>query len=277
MVRNPRSKTTQRNIWAQLGVSACALLLPPMALGAAVYSMLPIREESAARPVAGTTAEAYAAASQPSTAATQPLAAVGKPAPTANTWTSVSQPSARQEPAGKTAAKDSGKDMARVLGPVPVRVTVVVPPAAVNPTADADGAPTGSIGAELARSAAVAPAATLPPLQAQPVQLPPRQLLPRDMPPREAPHIQMPVAQPPITEPQSADGPPESSNVSGARKHVRSFYLRNLARRNGAHAEARRETRSETHAARGNAQPQEAFSLRNWLHQLATRQRDTRS
>jgi len=86
----------------------------------------------------------------------------------------------------------------------------------------------------------------------------------------------MPAAQAPITEPQSAGAPPESSNVPGAHKHVRSFYLRNLARRNGAHAEARRETRSETRAARENAQPQQAFSLRNWLHQLATRQRNTR-
>ena len=40
-----RSNTTERNIWAQLGLSACAVVLPPIALGAALYSMLSVRDE----------------------------------------------------------------------------------------------------------------------------------------------------------------------------------------------------------------------------------------
>jgi hypothetical protein len=51
-------------------------------------------------------------------------------------------------------------------------------------------------------------------------------------------------------------------------------YLRNLARRSGVRAEAR----SESTAARrnGQTQPQQAFSLKNWLQQLGTRPRNTR-
>jgi len=45
-----RSNTTERNIWAQLGLSACAVVLPPLALGAALYSMLSVRDEGAERP-----------------------------------------------------------------------------------------------------------------------------------------------------------------------------------------------------------------------------------
>src|SRR5262249_19443259 len=47
-----RSKTTQRNHWAQIGIGACALLLPPLTLGAAFYSMLAAPDEGTARPAA---------------------------------------------------------------------------------------------------------------------------------------------------------------------------------------------------------------------------------
>ena len=45
-----RSNTTERNIWAQLGLSACAVVVPPIALGAALYSMLSVRDEGVGRP-----------------------------------------------------------------------------------------------------------------------------------------------------------------------------------------------------------------------------------
>ena len=35
-----RPNATRRDHWAQLGIGAVALLLPPLALGAALYSML---------------------------------------------------------------------------------------------------------------------------------------------------------------------------------------------------------------------------------------------
>ena len=132
-----RSDTTQRNIWAKLGVSACALLLPPVALGAAVFSMLPMRDERAGRPAPGA-AEAHVttpklrieaawpinADSQSLVEATEPLLATG----------------VRREPIGK-------KDIAQISGPVAVHVTIVTPPAAANPPppADADNTTTGSI------------------------------------------------------------------------------------------------------------------------------------
>ena len=237
--------------------------------------MLPTREEGAVRAVAGTVAPAHVPAvstpkfriavaaawpinadSQSGAAATQPFPVAGELAPTADTRISASAASARQEPAGKSAAKDTGKDMARVLGPVPVHVTVVVPPPAVTP--DADGAPTGSIGGEPSRSADTeVPAVPLPSAKVPPVQIP---------------ATRAPATLPPTTAPLSAEAPPAST----ARKHVRLSYLRTLAQRNGVRADARSETRSEIRAARGSAQPQPAFSLRSWLQQLSARPRDTR-
>jgi len=295
MIKATRLKATRRSFWARFGVGAGALLLPPMALGAAVYSMLPLREDGAGRPVAGPVAPAPAAVPkfrsataqawpvdtdfQPPAAPSQPFATAGEPAPAANTRT--------------LDAPDGGKGMARGLGPIPVRVTVVVPPAGVKPApaANADSAPTGSVGAAPARSAAAqAPDAPPPPLVAQPIPFPPRQLSAPQMPPRQVPNAQVPVAQvhvppaqvtqlsaarTPATEPQSAEEPHETSHVSGARKHVRLSYLRTLAARNGARAEARREARSETRAARESPQPQQAFSLGNWFQQLGAPVRNT--
>jgi hypothetical protein len=47
-----RPHASQRNHWAQLGIYACALLLPPLALGAALYSMLPPPEDEPSPPAA---------------------------------------------------------------------------------------------------------------------------------------------------------------------------------------------------------------------------------
>jgi hypothetical protein len=286
MIRNARARAARRNIWAQVGVSACVLLLPPMALGAAVYSMLPARDESPVRHVANPVAEAHEAATdfgpaaegtrtvsvepQPLGAAPQPRPATAKgaPVPAASTRAPYALASARQEPAGKTAAKESGrepaketiKDTARVLGPVPVHVTVVVPPAVVAPppAANTDSAPTGSISVEPARAAtSEGPAALLPPAWLPPTQIPATLGLATEV---------------PATEPPFAARPPEPSVAATPGKHGRFSYFRHLARRNEARAEARNELR----AARWNAQSQHANTLRNWLQQLnTTRQRDT--
>jgi hypothetical protein len=297
MIRNARA---QRNMWVQIAVSALVVLLPPIGLGAAVYTLLPARDDSGvhrvatvaaaaveARPSAFTgsalvpqpassqPASSQPASAQPAAVAPGPLVTAPKPVPSAPPAFSLA--SARQEPvakaplkepagkeagskdankdgagkdaankdsrdaAGKDAAtKDSvsGKDTARLLGPVPVRVTVVVPPTAAAsvpaPAVGAENDATGSTGAEPPRLA--------------------------ELPPPHTPMIEAPAAQLP------AEEIPSAAPTATARKHVRFSYLRHLARHSGARAEARAEAR----AAGASVQSQQSFSLRNWLHNLGS-------
>ncbi len=115
-----RPHVTPQNTWAHLGIGACALLLPPLALGAALYSMLAAPEEGATRPI---DAQAATQAASPDTSGP---ATIAQPA----------EPVAGQPPVGKTAA-----DLARVWdqvsvqdGPVPSNQvgSVQVPPAQLN-------------------------------------------------------------------------------------------------------------------------------------------------
>jgi hypothetical protein len=277
-----RSNTTQQNIWAQLGVSACALLLPPMALGAAVFSMLPTRDQGIGRPVPGATAETHVTTPKfqakdawPANADSQPVAeapelvfATGKPAASADGRGPASSANARQEPASK-------KDTARVLGPVPVRVTIVTPPAAANPppSADADNTTTGSIGAAPWPAAAVeVPTSLLPRVPPGPVLILPPQRPAAQAPTTQVSAPQVSALQAPAAGRPSAEAAP--APASTARKQMRPSYLRTLAAHGGAHAEAR----SEARTIRRNVQPQpqQEFSFKNWLQQLGTRQRDTR-
>jgi hypothetical protein len=298
-----RSNTTQQNIWAQLGVSGCALLLPPMALGAAVFSMLPARDEGARRPVPGAAAETHVAMpkfrveatearpvnvdSQPVAETAEPFVAMGKPPLAAEGQSSASSPNTRQEPSSK-------KEATRVLSPVPVRVTIVTPSATVHPppSADADSATTGSIGtAPWPSAAAEVPKSLLPRIPPAPIQvLSPQTPAPQVPTSRvsvsqvstsqvsasQVSTSQVSASQVSATQASKADRPSEgtSAPASTAGKHVRSSYLRTLAAHSGAHAEVR----SETHAVRRNAQPQpeQTFSFKNWLQQLGTHPRDTR-
>jgi len=57
IVRAMRANIARRDNWAQIRIGACALLLPPLMLGAALYSMLTTPDEGAARP-AGAAAKA---------------------------------------------------------------------------------------------------------------------------------------------------------------------------------------------------------------------------
>jgi len=278
-----RSNTTQQNIWVQLGVSACALLLPPVALGAAVFSMLPMRDEGAGRPAPGA-AEAHVttpksrieaawpinADSQSLVEATEPRLATGKPASTSDGRSSASSAVARYEPFSK-------KDMARVLGPIPVRVTIVTPPAAANPlsSADVDSAITGSIGtAPWPSPATEVPAALLPRvptslIQVPLVQVPPLRVPLPKTPPPQGPALQALATQVSTVDRPSAEGPPAPASTA----HKRPSDPKTLAGHSGAPTEAR----SEKHAVRRNTQPQpeQAFSLKNWLQQLGTRPRNT--
>jgi len=280
-----RSNTTQQNIWVQLGVSACALLLPPVALGAAVFSMLPMRDEGAGRPAPGaaeahvTTPKLRIEAAWPINADSQSLVEAAEP---------LLATGARREPIGK-------KDIAQVSGPVRVNVTIVTPPAAANPplSADADNTATGSIGgAPWPPVATATPAALLPRVPTSPIQVPPTQVPSVQVPPVQVPPVQVPLLQVPLpktpppqrpdsqalatqastAERPSAEGPP--APASTAHKHERPSDPKTIAGHSGTRAEAR----SETRAVRRNAQPQpeQAFSLKNWLQQLGTRPRDTR-
>jgi hypothetical protein len=51
-----RPHAPRGNHWVQLGIYACALLLPPLALGAALYSMLTPPDDDASVPAAAQTA-----------------------------------------------------------------------------------------------------------------------------------------------------------------------------------------------------------------------------
>jgi len=273
-----RSNTTERNIWAQLGLSACAVVLPPIALGAALYSMLTVRDEGTGSLPEGAAAEArvttpeprleaadawpISADSQPVAKAAEPFLAGGKPVP-ADDGRSSESPANPQPAVGK-------KAIAQESGPVPGRVTVVVPPAAANwpLSPDVDRVPTDSVDTQPWPPAAAVPTPLLPRAPSLPIQVPPPQ----------TPAAQLPASQ--VTSQVSATGVPaadqpfaEGPPAPTARKRVRPSYLGNLARRSGGRADAR----SETHAVRQNAQqqPQPTFSLKDWLQQLGARTRNT--
>src|SRR5712671_4538327 len=145
-----RANIAQRDNWAQIRIGACALLLPPLTLGAAFYSMLATPDEGAARlhstaakahVVDTTQAWAVSTDTQPVAQATQPVA--GKPAP----------PEGPATGARQALVAGSAENTARVSDPVPVRVTVRPSPRA-NPPAPAhmDSAPTGSLDAAPSQS-----------------------------------------------------------------------------------------------------------------------------
>jgi hypothetical protein len=253
-----RSNTTERSYWSQFGIGACALVLPPLTLGAAFYSMLASPDEGAERPAAAVTGApavhpetkheaaqpwAISADPQPATRDTQPIAIAAKPVPP--------------------------QDTARASDSLPVQSTAAL--AGVNPAlpGDTDSAPRAALGGEPSQSVppevstALLPRALLPPGQI-PLQVPPPQML---IPRKPA------VQAPPAADQSSAEGPRAPSLT--ARKHGRPSYLANLAGHNGARPEAR----SETPATRRNVQPppQQEFSLKNWLQQqLGIRPHSTR-
>jgi hypothetical protein len=242
MARTNRRPTASRNVWGQIGLSACVLLLPPILAGAAVYTMFPVHQDGSAhnsslaaaqfqpadsefRQTSGSSRDA--AAPQPSAAAAPPPAsAAGTPAPpskSASPTPSASAPAdAHSEPAGK--------DISRVSGPVPVRVTTIVAPnTAIAPfTDDVDSTQSALPGSREAALSQPAPDAEPPPAV------------------RAVP---------------SAETPPKVHAVSLHRRlHS---YVRQLARRSPAQDEA--------HTKRLADNPRDAFSLRNWFQQLGGR------
>src|SRR5262249_23353004 len=85
MRRNTTQRNkTWRNTWAQFGIGAGALLLPPLVLGPAFYSRLVTREEEVTRPDAVRAAPEAPLISPPATVAAVPAVTApglaGKPA-----------------------------------------------------------------------------------------------------------------------------------------------------------------------------------------------------
>jgi len=247
-----RSNTTQRNHWVQLGIGACALVLPPLTLGAAFYSMLTAPDEGTPRPVvAAAEAQAEQAVSLRDTI--EPWAVGADPQPGVQ---------ATQQVAGRPAPREalvagSAENPARLSNPVPVQVTAG-PSARASPSAPAnmERAPTASLGAEPSQSAPAEVSTALLPRLLYPSPQAPPQIQPRRMPATQMPAAQVPLA----ADLPSAEGAP----APAASKPARPSNLAN---------------RGETPAVRRNGQPQRqhAFSLKNWLQQLGILPRNRRS
>ena len=260
-----RLDTTQRSKWAQLRIGACALLLPPLTLGAALLSMLAPPDDGAARP-SGQAAGAQAvrtgllrntmqpgadgADPQPVARTIQPIAVADKPAHP-ESRDSVPAVGARQESVSRSA-----EDMGQVLVPVRVRVTAA-PSSKLNPSppATADHAPPGSPGAGPSQSApmeastALLPRALNASAQASPQIQSPR-MLPAQMLAAQAPLVDLPAAEGP---PAAVAAKPAHPSESAHRSHTFAF-------------------RRHTHPRR-----QHEFSLQDWLQQhFGTRPNNTR-
>jgi hypothetical protein len=240
MVRTDRPPTASRNVWGQIGLSACVLLLPPIVVGTAVYAMFPIHKDGTASnsslavvefrpagselPLAASESSRDAAAPQPAAAAPPPASAAAKPAPPSKP----ASPAAAAYALAGAHSEPAGKDISRVPGPVPVRVTTVVAPN----IADVESGQSAAPGHEVAPSQIAAA-------------------------PDAVPDAEPPAAVRAVPSPEST---PKQRVFSLHRVHS---YVRQLARRSPA--------RNETRAARWADKPRQAFSLRNWFQQLGGR------
>ena len=266
IIRAMRANIVQRDKWTQIRIGACALLLPPLTLGAAFYSMLSTPEEGAARPP-GTGAKAQVVRAellrdtpqaravdpdqQPAAETTQPIAFAAKPVP--ESGVSVSAAGTRHAVVAGPAEK-----AARVSNPVPVQV----PSARANLPlpANMDSAPRDSLGPELSQSAPVEVSTALLPRALNLSPPAPAQVQPPRMAATQMAATQMPAAPVPL----AADPPPaEGAPAPTANKSARPANPAN---------------RGENPAVRRNARPQRqhAFSLKNWLQQIGILPRDTR-
>jgi hypothetical protein len=214
MARTTPSKAAYSNMWAQIGISACVLLLPPIAVGTAVYVMFPMRDDGAAPP-RSVVADVRPAigAPPPATPTTGSIApTTGSIAPSTGAY---SLASAHQEPvATQPAVKDSiTKDEARVLSPRPVHVTVVVAPPAAGTEGMAPPQPAPSIATPWADMVTAPDPVAVSPVAA----VAPDELVD---PPRQSGAIQ-------------AEAPAEPRASRATARRFRS-YVRHLAKRSGS-------------------------------------------
>jgi transcription termination factor Rho len=207
-----RSNATQRNHWAQFRICAFALLLPPLTLGAAFYSMLAAPDDPAAHSGRAQTARGES----------------------------------QHDPAQ---SRGSTEDTARVSNPVPIVVTAGTSAAANPPPANAEPALAGSaVGApgpapslaataELSTSLLPRPL-SLPGQPPQPIQ--PARMVTTQTPATQTPALQTPAVQAPVaTDLPRAEGSPAASsaptrpvgpsNHRNAQRHRQNeFSLKNL-------------------------------------------------
>jgi hypothetical protein len=241
IVRAMRANVARRDNWAQVRIGACALLLPPLTLGAAFYSMLAAPDEGAARPPGRpellrdtTPARADGRDFQSAAWAAQSIATPDQPA--LERGLAASAPDARQQP-----PSGSPEDMARADSD-PAQVTGA-PLGKLDGSPPAARPPGPSWPAPAETSAALLPRGLVPPGKAS-SQLPPARITAQTT----AAHA------PSAATPPSSDGP-AASPPPAARKHAR----------------------SEVAATRRSAQPSEpAFLLKDWLQQLGIVSRNTR-
>jgi hypothetical protein len=247
-----RLDTTQRSKWAQLRIGACALLLPPLTLGAALFSMLAPPEDGATVPP-GAAAEAQAVR--------QPWAADAEPQPVAQTIQPIAFADNAAHPQGRNSAPAAGAQPetatrsaeapGQALIPVRVRVTAASSPGLNPPPPQTAGrAPTGSPGAEPSQSAPAEVSTTLLPRALSPSgQASPQIRSPRMLP------AQMLAAQAPLVDLSLADRPPAPSAAPSKPARPSSPAA--------AH-------RSHTHAVRrwyAQQRHQHEFSFRDWFQQ----------
>jgi hypothetical protein len=253
IIRAMRANIARRDNWAQIRIGACALLLPPLTLGVAFYSMLATPDEGAAHPP-GTALKARAvrpellhdpqeraasASPQPAGQATWPIAGAVKAAPESRVVAMLAagmRPQPSSEAVGETARVD----------PAPTQVTSA-PRAALQqpPPGEIDSAPKGALAPEPSWSApaevstALLPRALIGPGNAAP-QMPT---------PRMATEISA-VQERSAVDPRAAEDPPASP--------------------------ARRHARSEPRVRRNAPRQQREFSFKDWLQQIGILPHNTR-
>jgi len=158
MDRGFRPGANVRNGWGQIGLSACILLLPPIIVGAAIHVKLAPREgtgaphtsvprigpSQAAAATAHAVPTAVPALGEPASSAPESGQIAALPQPLVRPVTPEAPPPAAARPSGVPSKPASAASAAsalarsepdpdtfeagRLLGPVPVRVTVVVAP-----------------------------------------------------------------------------------------------------------------------------------------------------
>jgi hypothetical protein len=155
IVRAMRAKIPRRDNWAQIRIAACALLLPPVTLGAAFYSMLAAPEEGAARPPGTaaktqvvrpellrdtTPAQGVGPGPQPAAPATQTFANPERPAPEPGVSASWPAPADASTALLPRALVPPAKALPQVAPPTAPTPAAHAPSAAAPPSADGPAA-----------------------------------------------------------------------------------------------------------------------------------------
>jgi hypothetical protein len=277
------------NRWRQIGISACVLFMPPIAIGATAYTMLPPRPD---RPVIEATAPNRVMLSIQAHAAVAPAAAPSEAPPAAPELAPADQ--AMPQPAPQPRRNQTGSHpMGAQKFAEPDRPRNVMHSASSSmqsaPGVEVEGNTTASAAAAPANGTdghALAEAGHQPtqkdwarvamgpvPVHVMVVTAPnaARAVVagtPSSTPAPATPPMQPLADAPPEPSGLTADLAAEAQGLRSARSHFRS-YIRHLAHRSST-------VRAEVRAARSQPKSQPEFSLRGFLERLGgTRQRDS--